>query len=101
MTSATSRLFGWAGDPPLSPVVSKISGLTEYAAVNRAVGVLIDQGNHPDRAHAELRRAAAHDGLTPPDYAARLLEANHRAAVATEPAGCGRSTNGRHATDGL
>ena len=40
-------------------VVSGFSGLSEYATINRAVGVLIDRGHHPDHAGAELRRAAA------------------------------------------
>lgn len=58
--------------PPVS-LVSEISGLTEYVTINRAVGVLINEGHHPDYAHAALHRAAADNGLTPPDYAARLL----------------------------
>ena len=58
--------------PPVS-VVSGFSGLIEYATINRAVGVLIDRGHHPDQAHAVLRRGAATEGLALPDYAARLL----------------------------
>jgi hypothetical protein len=60
-------------DLPPESVVSGFSGLSEYATINRAVGVLIDRGHVPNRAHAMLRRGAAADGLALPDYAARLL----------------------------
>jgi len=32
--------------------------LTEFSAINQAIGVLIGQGNTPSEAHAELRRSA-------------------------------------------
>jgi hypothetical protein len=60
-------------DLPPASVVSGLAGMGEYATINRAVGMLIEQGHHPDHAHAVLRRAAAVDGLGLPDYAARLL----------------------------
>lgn len=60
-------------DLPPASVVSGLSGLTEYATINRAVGVLIDRGHLPDHARAALSRAAATDGLGLSDYAARLL----------------------------
>ena len=58
--------------PPVS-VVSGFAGLTEYATISRAVGVLIDRGHSPDHAHATLRRDAAANGMALPLYAARLL----------------------------
>ena len=58
--------------PPES-VASGFSGLTEYATINRAVGVLIDRGHQPERAQATLRRGAAAHGLALPAYAAKFL----------------------------
>jgi hypothetical protein len=60
-------------DLPPESVVSGISGLGEYATINRAVGVLIGRGHPPDRVHSLLRHGAATEGLALPDYAARLL----------------------------
>jgi hypothetical protein len=60
-------------DLPPESVVSGFSGLDEYATINRAVGMLIDRGHHPDRVHSLLRRGAATEGLALPVYAARLL----------------------------
>jgi hypothetical protein len=54
-----------------------ITGLDELATLNRAAGVLIDQGHHPDAVHQVLRgRAAA--GLTPLAHARQLLDAQPR-----------------------
>ena len=41
--------------------------------VERAIGIMIDHGHHPDHAHATLRRQAADAGVEPHLYAARLL----------------------------
>ena len=37
-----------------------LSGLRELSAIDRAVGVLIVQGHHPDHAHATLRLSLIH-----------------------------------------
>ena len=60
-------------DLPPHTVVSQLTGLHEVSTINRAVGILIDRGHHPDDAHAALRRHAAAAGLDTPSYAARLL----------------------------
>jgi hypothetical protein len=60
-------------DLPPPTLVSGLSGVDELAEINRAVGILIDQGHHPDQAHAVLRRQAAGAGVQPHIYAARLL----------------------------
>ena len=50
-----------------------LSGLKELSAIDRAVGVLIVQGHHPDHAYATLRRDAARDDIEPHIWAAKLL----------------------------
>jgi hypothetical protein len=52
----------------------ELSGMSELSTVNRAIGVLIGHGQHPDQAADTLRRGALRDGLEPTVYAARLLE---------------------------
>ena len=52
-----------------SPLASGVSGLSELSTINRAIGVLIGHGQHPDDAADSLRR----DGLEFDSYAARLL----------------------------
>jgi hypothetical protein len=59
--------------PPDGPTFS-LSGVAELSAINRAVGVLIDQGHHPDDAYEILRGHAARAGLDPYAWAARLLQ---------------------------
>ncbi len=59
--------------PPLT-LVSGLTGLDDVSAINRAVGILMNQGHHPHRAHAELRRQATAAGVETPIYAARLLK---------------------------
>ena len=54
------------GGPPLT-------SLDDVVTVNRALGVLIGQGQHPDEAHQALHDRAAADGLTPLALARRLL----------------------------
>jgi hypothetical protein len=61
-------------DLPPSSVVPGFSGLVEYAAINRAVGVLLERGQDPDQARATLHRAASAAGMDLPGYAARLLD---------------------------
>jgi hypothetical protein len=56
-----------------SPLASGVSGLSELSTINRAIGVLIGHGQHPDHAVDTLRRGAFRDGLEPHSYAARLL----------------------------
>jgi hypothetical protein len=56
-----------------SPLVSGVSGLSELSTINRAIGVLIGHGHHPDHAGDTLRHGASREGLEPHSYAARLL----------------------------
>lgn len=60
-------------DAPPSALVSGVSGLSELSTINRAIGVLIDHGHHPDRVGDILRCDASSEGLEPNSYAARLL----------------------------
>jgi hypothetical protein len=60
-------------DLPPATLVSRLTGLDDVSTINRAVGMLIDQGHHPDEAHATLRRHAVTAGVEPHIYAARLL----------------------------
>ena len=60
-------------DLPPSTRTSGLSGLTELSTINRAIGMMIETGHHPDDAHATLRRHAAAVGLDPHDWAVRLL----------------------------
>ena len=58
--------------PPLSRV-SGLTGLAELTALNRAIGILVDQGNAIEQAHHVLRRDAAAAGVKPHIYATQLL----------------------------
>ena len=49
--------------------------------IDRAVGVMLDQGHHPDDAPATLRRQAVAAGVEPHIYAARLLRRAGASAV--------------------
>lgn len=60
-------------DLPPATLVSRLTGLDDASTINRAVGMLIDQGHHPDEAHATLHRHAVTAGVEPHIYAARLL----------------------------
>ena len=60
-------------DVPPNPLDSGVSGLSELSTINRAIGVLIDHGHHPDHAGETLRGDASIEGLEPHGYAARLL----------------------------
>lgn len=61
-------------DLPPPTAMSGLVGLDELTMINRAVGVLIDQGHHPNQAHAALLGHAAAAGVYPHIYAARLLQ---------------------------
>lgn len=50
------------------------TGLAGHAAINQAIGVLVDRGHSPDSAHAELRRLSCAGMLSLPDAAQRLLD---------------------------
>jgi hypothetical protein len=60
-------------DLPLTLHTSNISGLAELAAINHAIGIMIDRGHHPDDVHHSLWRQAAAAGVPPHTFAARLL----------------------------
>jgi hypothetical protein len=60
-------------DLPPPTTRSGLSGLDERSMIDRAIGVMIDQGHHPDDAQATLRRHAAAAGVEPHIHAARLL----------------------------
>jgi hypothetical protein len=60
-------------DLPPPSAISGLVGLDELTMINRAVGILIDQGHHPNTAHTALLGHAAAAGVRPHIYAARLL----------------------------
>ncbi len=59
--------------PPLS-VVSGLTGVSEFTAINRALGVLLERGQDLHQARATLHHRAGAAGMDLPGYAARLLE---------------------------
>ena len=59
--------------PPPS-VVPGLSGFTEFATINQALGVLLERGEDLHQARATLHRRAGAAGMDLPGYAARLLE---------------------------
>jgi hypothetical protein len=67
------RLIVLDADLPPPTTQSGLAGLDERSTIDRALGILIDQGHHPDGARATLRRHAAAAGVEPHVYAARLL----------------------------
>jgi hypothetical protein len=64
-------------DPPVPPV-SGLAGLAELMVLNRAIGMLIDQGHDIEQAHQVLRRAAAAAGVEPHCYAMRIVRSRMR-----------------------
>ena len=69
------RMIVLDADLPPPTTLSGLIGLDERSTIDRAVGVMIDHGHHPDRAHATLRRQAAAAGVEPQIYAAGVLRA--------------------------
>lgn len=61
------------GDLPPRSLASGLTGLDEASSINRAIGILIDQGHPPEEAEGVLRRHAAAAGVEPHVYAARML----------------------------
>jgi hypothetical protein len=62
------------GDLPPPNRVSGLSGLADLSTINRAIGVMIARGHHPDEAHEALRHHAAAFGLEPHAWAVRVLQ---------------------------
>jgi hypothetical protein len=62
-------------DADLPPVSrrSGLTGLAELTVLNRAIGILVDQGHDIEQAHHALRRDAAAAGVEPHIYATRIL----------------------------
>jgi hypothetical protein len=60
-------------DLPLLSRKSGLTGLAELTVLNRAIGILVDQGHDTEQAHELLRRDAAAAGVEPQVYAARIL----------------------------
>ena len=58
--------------PPLFRV-SELTGLAELTVLNRAIGMLVDQGHDIEQVHQLLRSDAAAAGVEPHVYAARIL----------------------------
>ncbi|HWH99137.1 MAG TPA: hypothetical protein VNT27_02310, partial [Propionibacteriaceae bacterium] len=58
--------------PPLSRV-SELTGLAELTVLNRAIGMLVAQGQDIEQARQLLRRDAAAAGVEPHVYATRIL----------------------------
>ena len=69
------RLIVLDADLPPTTTRSRLIGLDDRSTIDRAVGVMIDHGHHPDRAPATLRGQAAAAGVEPHIHAARLLRA--------------------------
>jgi hypothetical protein len=69
------RLIVLDADLPPTTTRSGIIGLVERSMIDRAVGVMIELGHNPERAHATLRREATAAGVEPHIFAARLLPA--------------------------
>lgn len=60
-------------DLPLAPSRSGLTGLDDLITLNRAAGVLIGHGHHPDTAQQDLSSRAAAAGLTTLAFAAQIL----------------------------
>ena len=63
--------------PPLSRV-SELTGLAELTVLNRAIGMLVDQGHDIEEAHQLLRRDAAAAEVEPHIFATRILRRRMR-----------------------
>ena len=62
-----------------------LGGLDDLTVINRAIGVLIDQGHHPDKAHDELLRRADNDKTRLSETARSLLAATAGTHPPTAP----------------
>ena len=71
--SDKDRLTVLDADLPPPTTRSGLAGLEERSMIDRAIGVIIEQGHHPDSARATLRRHAEAAGVEAHIYAARLL----------------------------
>ena len=60
-------------DLPANTAVSGLTGLSEMSAVDRAVGIMIERGHHPDVAYDALSEQAAAAGVETHVYAAQVL----------------------------
>jgi hypothetical protein len=60
-------------DVPPNPAVSGLTGLSEMSAVDRAVGIMIERGHHPDVAYDTLSEQAATAGVETYVYAVQVL----------------------------
>jgi hypothetical protein len=60
-------------DLPLVSPVSGLTGLAELTVLNRAIGMLVDQGHDIQQADQALRRDAAAARVEPHIYATRIL----------------------------
>ena len=60
-------------DVPQNPAVSGLTGLSEMSAVDRAVGIMIERGHHPDVAYDALSEQAATAGVETCVYAVQVL----------------------------
>jgi hypothetical protein len=58
--------------PPVSPV-SGFAGLAQLMVLNRAIGMLVDQGYDVEQAHQVLLRDAAAARVEPHSYARRII----------------------------
>ena len=68
--------------PSSSPELDGFSGLDRLASINRATGVLIARGHHPEHAPHVLRTAALAAGLAVHVYAIQLLDSLRRGGSA-------------------
>jgi hypothetical protein len=68
---------GWVlvldADISAARAASGLFGLSEFSAVNRAVGIMIDRGHEPDHAYEALRREATAAGVGVHVFAAWML----------------------------
>jgi len=64
------------GDLPPPSRTSGLTGLAELTALNRAIGILVDQGHDIEQAHQLLRSDAAAAGVETQIYAARIILAS-------------------------
>ena len=67
------RSLALDGDLPQNLEVSGLTGLSEFTAVNRAIGILIDRGHNAGDAYGILRRGAVAAGVATHVFAARML----------------------------